>query len=1002
MKTKKRIALFLSLLLALSMILPVSAALAVDEGENKGMEISKTATKNDDGTYTITLEAYATGEKISTEITKDVPTDIILVLDQSGSMDYNMTASPTVTYQPYDGSYPHLKTNSNLYNHRHNDNGNDGNLYYQLPSGQYATVSVVRTQGEGSVTYPECPESWPNEELDPRNLQNYYANKDNLYAKNDAGEYQKVTLAREWVSTGIIQGYYRYTYTFPDGSTFVSDKMGTSPGDFGGRGPLYIYQETAGEYTYTYTCTGEDGNTINIGTSTGADTNFEDATLYYRNETAGETIKRVDALKDATRNFVNSVNRKAAGQDGQLGTDDDINHRVAVVGFASQTGNGYNTELLSISGSNSGSVGVAYNDISNQNLKDVLQRMDTTGGQDMVNSAISALATNGATRADLGLDMAQRILAANPVPEGEKRNRVVVFFTDGQPTNSNGFETSVANAAITQAGTIKNGGADVYAIGIFDGADATSAGIASGHSQRRENKFMQDVSSNNGTPQTPSYYLSASDSSTLNNIFEQISDNIQTGGSSVNLGSETVIKDIISPQFQLPDGTTADKITLETYSYTGENQWTKNDTAMGAQATVNGDQVSVTGFNFKENWCGTETINGNTTYRGNKLVISFPVKVKDGFLGGNGVYTNTSAGVYENGTATEPLFTFDRPQVDVEIKDITVTPEEKNVYLLGDLTAEQIKSGATAKVGDVELNLGAENYGLESWQYEYVDITVTYQDKDSNTVTNLNDLTDDTTYTVSVKVSPKTTGTATEKTDTGNANINVFKPELTFKDSDVYYGAAVPTVFSGNKVDPDVWKHGDKTSTEQGVTMIGDVPTLGIAYTPDATKITDGKVNTKQDIPVKVEVKIDNTDVNQYVTFAHQACVPACGWNETELNGDPAFLLHVKTCQLTITKAGGANDEPYVFTVKKDGTVYSEVTIVGNDSETIYELPVGTYTIEENTGWSWRYTANNGDSAELTAQNPTGSITCTNTKVKNYWLNGYSSVEKNVFGVAKQ
>lgn len=184
--------------------------------------------------------------------------------------------------------------------------------------------------------------------------------------------------------------------------------------------------------------------------------------------------------------------------------------------------------------------------------------------------------------------------------------------------------------------------------------------------------------------------------------------------------------------------------------------------------------------------------------------------------------------------------------------------------------------------------------------------------------------------------------------------------------------------------------------------MIGDVPTLGIVYTPDATKITDGKVNTKQDIPVKVEVKIDNTDVNQYVTFAHQACDPACGWNETVLNGDPAFLLHVKTCQLTITKQGGANDEPYVFTVKKDGTVYSEVTIVGNGSETIYELPVGTYTIAENTGWSWRYTANDDSAAELTAQNSTGSITCTNTKVNNYWLNGYSSVEKNVFGVAKQ
>ena len=77
---------------------------------------------------------------------------------------------------------------------------------------------------------------------------------------------------------------------------------------------------------------------------------------------------------------------------------------------------------------------------------------------------------------------------------------------------------------------------------------------------------------------------------------------------------------------------------------------------------------------------------------------------------------------------------------------------------------------------------------------------------------------------------------------------------------------------------------------------------------------------------------------------------------------------------------------------------YSEVTIVGNNSETIVELPVGTYTIEEDTGWSWRYDANNGGSAALTAQNPTGNITCTNTKNKNQWLNGFSEVVHNIFG----
>jgi len=89
-----------------------------------------------------------------------------------------------------------------------------------------------------------------------------------------------------------------------------------------------------------------------------------------------------------------------------------------------------------------------------------------------------------------------------------------------------------------------------------------------------------------------------------------------------------------------------------------------------------------------------------------------------------------------------------------------------------------------------------------------------------------------------------------------------------------------------------------------------------------------------------------------------------------------------------------------VFTVNKDGEKYTEASITGNGNVTIYELPVGTYTIAEDTGWSWRYNAGNGGSAELTANNPTGSITCANTKVNNFWLNGFSSVVQNIFGVS--
>ena len=72
---------------------------------------------------------------------------------------------------------------------------------------------------------------------------------------------------------------------------------------------------------------------------------------------------------------------------------------------------------------------------------------------------------------------------------------------------------------------------------------------------------------------------------------------------------------------------------------------------------------------------------------------------------------------------------------------------------------------------------------------------------------------------------------------------------------------------------------------------------------------------------------------------------------------------------------------------------------MGNSSVTIYELPVGTYTIAEDTGWSWRFKPSYSTDVTLSKDNTSGTITCTNSLSKRYWLNGFSNVEKNIFGV---
>ena len=85
MKKTRILSLLLCLSIFCTLIVPGTRAYAESAPDN-GMKISKTATANQDGSYTITLEAFATGAKVISDVTKDVPTVIILVLDQSGSM----------------------------------------------------------------------------------------------------------------------------------------------------------------------------------------------------------------------------------------------------------------------------------------------------------------------------------------------------------------------------------------------------------------------------------------------------------------------------------------------------------------------------------------------------------------------------------------------------------------------------------------------------------------------------------------------------------------------------------------------------------------------------------------------------------------------------------------------------------------------------------------------------------------------------------------------------
>ncbi len=1004
--------LILPLLLSFGMVSALAMnPVTVHAEEDSGIVTSKTVDYDEkDGSYTITLEAYATGEVTTSTVTKEVPTDIILVLDLSSSMNQTMN---TVSYTEYSG-----KTNEDLYALRHN--GGEENLWYQIPgTTKYASVSVVVENRNADYTDAS---SYSNSEL--------WENYNNLYAEI-GNEYVKVTVSRNG-------GDYTYTYTYSGQEVTVTSRRGSGNPNFGSGVSLWVLcsvDSTNATYTYSYT---DSTETKTIVTSTGGSETPE--TVFYFQSTTPGTTTRLAALQAACTSFANAVAEKAAASEGK----EAVKHRIAVVGFNSNA-------FLYIGSSRSDAYTSAFQDMS------------TDKGKNNVLASINALGTLGTstgTKADAGMGLANTIFSDNPVPlEGETaRNRVVVFFTDGAPGTggSDKFDKTVANKTITAAGTARDSyGATVYSVAVVDGADPTKAGVEpqeeSGTvSADKINWYLQNVSNNMGTPPAagkPSYYLAAADADSLKDIFGKIAEESSKGGSTSKLDSSAVIKDIMSPYFTLPAGAEASDISVRTYKCIDDKD---SSTGFGFEETSSGDggataridedgNVSVTGFDFSENWCGLERSEAGfqkVREGGYKLVISFKVQPKEGFLGGNNVPTNNGegSGVYENADAETPVEYFTVPKANVTIKGVTTTAEDKNVYLLRSVTKEELQSGATVTVGadaegkgGIKLDLSKagdteQPYGLEKWQSEYVNIKVTIKDKDGKEIpaAGLQNLKEDSEYSIEVKIEPKETADTDSvgpnveaRTGEDTADINVFKPQLTFKDGNAYYGEKAwnDTQYGTNCKTAEKWLHvvADGSSTEDtAVAMLGTKPTLTIAYTPDATKLYDDAGTQKfgkADVPVKAETKIDAEDVTKYTTFVHTPCPEDSGysWTKPTTPGDPAFLIHIKTCKLTVTKAGDStlDNGSYVFTVRKAGQPYSEVSIQGNGSQTLCELPVGTYSIEENTGWSWRYSAGPDYSVDavLSSQEPAGTISCTNTRVKDTWLDGYSAIVRNVFGI---
>lgn len=395
------------------------------------------------------------------------------------------------------------------------------------------------------------------------------------------------------------------------------------------------------------------------------------------NETSTDSARRQYAMKQAVNTFIEAVADKYNAEKSD--------HRIAVVTFGTNASTLMDWTLVT----------PAETDTA-----------ESPSGETALKAKINGLPSEpeGATVYSVGI-----FNGANPEQ---------LYGDSGFKYNSNGQVGSYwASFSWWGIGDVKNYDIPAgnrflnYISGNFP--DATEIGI-----QRYDSSFIGignygwQITRNFAREQS-NYYLTANDSASLSKIFTTISENI--GSANIDLGSETVIKDIVTPYFTVPQNAGAIRLSTAAYNGSAFGAPVAADPSVTAAIDPATRAVNVTGFDFNQNYVSTNAKADGTF--GKKLIIEFDVSVRDGFLGGNQVPTNDGqSGIYAKGTMIKA---FDVPTQDVEVKSITPTADDKAIYL-----------GDSANLQE----LVHQNATFDGTNNAFVDVTYTVKDENGTVV----------------------------------------------------------------------------------------------------------------------------------------------------------------------------------------------------------------------------------------------------------------------------
>lgn len=360
---------------------------------------------------------------------------------------------------------------------------------------------------------------------------------------------------------------------------------------------------------------------------------------------------KIDVLKSAVNGFIDKVAEKSP------------NSSIAVVKFAgdekTETGNDKYTDYW----------GYTYN-----YSQTVIGLTAAGTGAAALKDAVNALDPDGSTAADYGMNRAKSIIDS---VKNNDHQKVVIMFTDGEPNHSIGFSTTVANNAIKASKSIKNAGATVYTIGCFSKTYEDTENVPK-YMNRVSSNYLDATTMRDGTKTSSDYYKTVSSAEDLNNIFKTISETI--GSTPVELTSTSVLRDVISDSFTLPEGYTdgdikAYSVSCEsstknadgTYTYT----WKTTPDADKYDVTVADDNktINVTDFDYAANWVDQFGVNGSKSH-GKKLVVEIPIVLDPDATGS--VDTNGPAsGIYASADAETAFANFKTPVVYIPYFTVT-------------------------------------------------------------------------------------------------------------------------------------------------------------------------------------------------------------------------------------------------------------------------------------------------------------------------------------------